>query len=219
MIRTQLKPKSHVCKKMISQIQKKYIKRFLSFKKRRRKEKVWKLLKVTDYRLFWFFNAKLQCSVLDWLLPRLTHCGSAGGTILITLTTLAYGYFFNIEDVFRAGKAMSFALIFSHSTVHLLKRKFNRKRPHLAIQNMFKDIRFFEGIPICPYSFPSGHTNASFAIAVAMHCYLPGLGVALLSLACIIAFSRIYLGIHYVSDVLVGVSIGYLFGSLSSGFC
>jgi undecaprenyl-diphosphatase len=59
------------------------------------------------------------------------------------------------------------------------------------------------------WSFPSGHSSASFAAAVVCLRQLPRrFGVSALLLAGWIAFSRLYVGVHYPTDVLAGVLIG-----------
>ena len=63
------------------------------------------------------------------------------------------------------------------------------------------------------YSFPSGHAFASFAAAAAMSPSLPVYGrVAVFTLAVLIAFSRIYLFVHYPTDVLGGAVLGIACG-------
>ncbi len=59
------------------------------------------------------------------------------------------------------------------------------------------------------YSFPSGHTCASFAAAGVYWRMLPKkFGIPLVILAAMIAFSRLYVGVHYPTDVLAGLLIG-----------
>ena len=58
------------------------------------------------------------------------------------------------------------------------------------------------------FSFPSGHTTASFACALVLARYLPRrYGVPALVLAALIAFSRLYVGVHYPTDILGGILI------------
>lgn len=61
------------------------------------------------------------------------------------------------------------------------------------------------------YSFPSGHTCASFAAALVYYRYFPRKwGIASITLASLIAFSRLYVGVHYPTDILGGLIAGAL---------
>ena len=60
------------------------------------------------------------------------------------------------------------------------------------------------------FSFPSGHTASSFAAAVGLFIYHKKLGIAALIWAFLIAFSRLYMYVHYPTDVLAGMVIGIL---------
>ena len=66
------------------------------------------------------------------------------------------------------------------------------------------------------YSFPSGHTTASFSVVgvVMLRCSMPVV-LAVLALASLIGFSRIYLRVHYLSDVVAGAFLGFLCGFAS----
>ena len=73
-------------------------------------------------------------------------------------------------------------------------------------------------------SFPSCHTGDSFASAVSIFRQLPGkYAVFLIVLASLIAFSRLYVGIHYPTDVLgglvTGIGIGLLVNVIGAKFC
>jgi undecaprenyl-diphosphatase len=61
--------------------------------------------------------------------------------------------------------------------------------------------------PITP-SFPSGHSAASIAGALALSRAWPGARAALLALAALIALSRVYVGVHYPSDIVAGALLG-----------
>lgn len=63
-------------------------------------------------------------------------------------------------------------------------------------------------------SFPSGHSASAAAFAVAVGDVLPALRLPLGAAASVVAFSRVYTGVHYPSDVLVGATVGALLGRL-----
>jgi undecaprenyl-diphosphatase len=62
-------------------------------------------------------------------------------------------------------------------------------------------------IPVT-YSFPSGHATTAFAAAAAADTFYPRLRVVLYGLAGLVGFSRVYLGVHYPSDVAAGAVFG-----------
>ncbi len=65
------------------------------------------------------------------------------------------------------------------------------------------------------YSFPSGHTSASFAFATAMFKINKKVGIIAVIIACIVGFSRIYNYVHYPTDVFAGMILGIAFGLLA----
>lgn len=90
----------------------------------------------------------------------------------------------------------------------ILKNLVARPRPYEMVAGL---------MPLIPrpadYSFPSGHTGSSFAAAVVLYGQLPKKwGIAALVLAVLISISRLYLGVHYPSDVLAGALIGSMIG-------
>lgn len=66
------------------------------------------------------------------------------------------------------------------------------------------------------FSFPSGHTLASFEGAVSLILYHKKSGIAAVVLASLIAFSRLYLMVHYPLDVITGVILGTAFAFIAS---
>jgi undecaprenyl-diphosphatase len=60
------------------------------------------------------------------------------------------------------------------------------------------------------YSFPSGHATVAFASATVLALAVPRLRWPLFALAALIAWSRVYVGVHYPGDVLVGAALGVL---------
>lgn len=87
----------------------------------------------------------------------------------------------------------------------ILKLTIARERP-LGIEE------FFPIIPLADYSFPSNHSALIFSTLPILDKELKKLKFVWICLAVVIAFSRIYLGVHYLSDVIFGGLIGYLIG-------
>ena len=90
-----------------------------------------------------------------------------------------------------------------------LKPMFERPRPPLAA------LGIDAAVPVPDsWSFPSGHALTTFAGATAVALLLPRMRVAALTVAALVAASRVYLGVHFVSDVVVGGLLGALAGLL-----
>jgi membrane-associated phospholipid phosphatase len=85
----------------------------------------------------------------------------------------------------------------------LLKRAFERPRPSLVDPAVHPLIT----VPNS-YSMPSGHAATAFAAAVVVSLFHPRLAAPLVAVAALIAVSRVWLGVHYLSDVLVGAALG-----------
>lgn len=90
----------------------------------------------------------------------------------------------------------------------LLKPLVNRTRPY--------DLLGYEILipPVGDPSFPSGHTAASFAAAAALYAIDRRWGIAAYLFAVLMGFSRLYLGVHFPTDVLAGAVIGVLMARL-----
>ncbi len=89
---------------------------------------------------------------------------------------------------------------------YVLKAIVDRSRPPEAI-----GFEALVGVPGSP-SFPSGHAMTAFAVAGAVALLAPRLRWPVLGLAALIAFSRVYLGVHFWIDVLAGAALGLAIG-------
>ena len=85
----------------------------------------------------------------------------------------------------------------------VLKRGFKRNRP----QDALFDFRSFI-IPSDKFSFPSGHTSAAFLMATLMAYFHPALILPAYLWASGVGLSRIFLGVHFPTDILVGATMG-----------
>jgi undecaprenyl-diphosphatase len=99
-----------------------------------------------------------------------------------------------------AGASVALALL----VAHLLATAIDRPRPFVAHAATIHPFLAHAADP----SFPSEHAAAAFAIAIAVAFRAKGWGAALLGLAAVLAAGRVFLGLHYPSDVLAGALVG-----------
>lgn len=152
----------------------------------------------------------LRCGALDVVMPIITVLGDAGmfwiALALVLLCTRKYR---------KAGAAMGVALVMGVLICNVtMKPLVARIRPYdYQLEHFGNTIQLLIAAPT-DYSFPSGHTLASFEGAVALTLYNKKMGIPALVLASLIAFSRLYLYVHYPTDVLaalvMGVAIAFL---------
>ena len=149
---------------------------------------------------------------LDRLMPLITKLGDHG-IFWIGLTVLLL----LMPKCRKAGLSMALALVMGLLVCNVvMKPLFARIRPYdyqLLIHNRV--------IPLLiqaesDFSFPSGHTIASFEAATALCIRNRESGIPALILACLIAFSRLYLYVHYPTDVLCSVILGIGIAFLAS---
>lgn len=161
---------------------------------------------VQEQRVFNWINQKWHHQVLDFIMSRITHLGGASFTITCSLLLALF-----VPNPWgMIGWQCLIALTASHLPVAFIKKIFPRRRPYLVLTqtNICKN-------PLVDHSFPSGHTTAIFSFITPIVISFPQLGMGLILLACCVGLSRIYLGLHYPSDVLIGGIIGICFGIIT----
>jgi undecaprenyl-diphosphatase len=128
-----------------------------------------------------------------------TRCGDGW----IWYATAIFLLFAGGEQHYRALVSCTIAIFTGVALFTALKRVCRRPRPKFAAPRAFD-------VPEPPdqFSFPSGHTITAFAACVNLMHYYPEASPVLLFCAASIAASRILLGMHYPSDVVVGAAIG-----------
>ena len=146
-----------------------------------------------DHDLFRYINEDMESGFLDVTTPVIQRMGDSQFYTAACMLLLAFGD----EKMAETGKLASVAFLQAGFVTYGLKRIIGRPRP------LNEDEKT---------SFPSGHSTLAFTMAtVAGHEY-PKLRIPLYFCAFGTAFSRIYLGRHYPSDVITGAIIGTLTG-------
>ena len=159
-----------------------------------------------DWTILHEIRAFLTCPLLDMLMPKITMLGNSGavwilaaGGLLCTKKYRKYGI------ILLAGLAMG-VLVGNVFLKHLIARP----RPCWLDQS----VPLLIAVPN-DYSFPSGHTLASVIGATILTAADRRFGIIAIPLAILIAFSRLYLYVHFPSDILGAVILGLGIGALT----
>lgn len=147
-----------------------------------------------------FLQESVRNPVLDKIMIFITSLGDKGMIWILATVLLLIP-----KKTRKAGMVSAVALLGSLLFNNMLiKNIVQRPRPYVTLE----DLRIIIPRP-SEYSFPSGHSSSSFAAAVSFYRLLPKkLGIPAIVLAGLIAFSRLYVGVHYPTDVLAGALMG-----------
>ena len=154
----------------------------------------------------------IQCGFLNAVMVFITTLGNAGAIFIVLALVLLC-----TKKYRKAGLAVAVALIVMLICNDLfLKEFFARPRPFNLLATDPERYAFWGEGYVYPeligkpssYSFPSGHTSSAFAAAIALLCHNRKLGIPVTIFAAIMGFSRIYVEVHYCTDVIAGVVSG-----------
>lgn len=157
-----------------------------------------------DLPILDWIAANLHCGFLDAVMPWITKLGDAG------IFWIALSLLFIIMPKYRkAGLSMGAALLMGLILCNLiLKPLVARIRPYdYQFEHFNVMIELLIATPH-DYSFPSGHTIASFEAATALLLHNRKLGIPAMVIAVLVAFSRLYLYVHYPTDVIASMILG-----------
>jgi len=153
-----------------------------------------------------FVHFGLKNDILDYLIPKITYLGELGIVWIVISIILIVN-----KKYRKIGITCILALLLSLLFTDLsIKQVIQRQRPIMRypIENPLI------AIPKS-YSFPSGHTSSSFAAAWVLYRQIDKYKLTFLMLAALIAFSRMYLYVHYLSDVIGGILVGIISATLA----
>lgn len=158
-----------------------------------------------DIKVLDLLNRKFRCQFLDKIMPLITAMGNCGIVWVLASICLVNNKNYRVKGYMIITSLVITTIIGEGIIKHLIKRT----RPFV---NM-KDSKLLVSKPIT-YSFPSGHTASSFAAAGIFMNMDSSLSILVVIVASLIAFSRIYLNVHYPTDVVTGIILGLLCSKL-----
>lgn len=160
-----------------------------------------KLLQNLDMEILYFINNHLRNPVFDKVMIVFTFLGDVGVVwILISLFLL-------VSKKYRKVGIMTICALIVSTVLGsgILKHLIQRPRPFVSDPT----VEILISKPLS-YSFPSGHTASSFAAAGILAKELKRYGIHAVVLAILIAFSRMYLFVHYPTDIIGGIILGFI---------
>ena len=160
---------------------------------------VWQFIQARDYQVMRKMHRWRPPRWLRYWMIAATKLGDGWIWYSVGIALLLFGG----ENRFIA---FAVAVVAEASTIVLfrfLKKASKRKRPCQLEAHCWANI-----LPPDQFSFPSGHAMSAFAIAVPLCIFYPQLQTPLIALSLSIAVSRVVLGMHFVSDVVVGSLLG-----------
>ena len=159
-----------------------------------------------DWSILRAVQSTLTCPALDFLMPRVTALGNGGVIWLAAAGGLLCTKKYRRQGLLLLGGLAAGVLVGNGLLKHLVARP----RPCWLDDS----VRLLIAVPT-DYSFPSGHTLSSAIGATVMTGTDRRFGWIAIPLAVLIAFSRLYLYVHFPSDVLAGAVLGVVIGGLA----
>ena len=173
---------------------------------------MWETLLTMDGGVLLWIQEHLRGPVLDAVVSFYTTLGNAGILFLVLA-----GVLLCFRRTRKAGALALGAIVIGFLCTNVvLKHLVGRPRPWLDVPGLTALVAEHD-----PNSFPSGHTCAAFAFAAGVWRGTPERWMkwAALALAVFMGLSRLYVGVHYPSDVLVGALVGVLSGQAAWWLC
>lgn len=161
-----------------------------------------------EQTLVWIAE-NIRNNLLDPFMKLYTQLGNTGMLFIVLGVLMLF-----FKPTRKAGLSALCAMLIGLIVVNFtIKPLVSRPRPWLVIENFVNLVPEHD-----PNSFPSGHTNAAFAFALAVCRSAPKrwMKITAIGMAVVMGLSRLYVGVHFPSDVLAGAVVGSLCGLLGA---
>ncbi len=168
---------------------------------------MFQFINVIDKYIIEFISKNLQSEVLNIIISFFSFAGDDGFIWMVLICTLMMS-----KKYRKIGCIAACAFLLSRITVDILKPLIARPRPFEELSHL----KIYIDRPTT-YSFPSGHAITSFAtIGVLINTLKNNFyKIGLVLLALFITFSRLYLLVHYPSDILIGMMLGLIVSEIA----
>lgn len=153
-----------------------------------------------EFTILDFIQENMRCGFLDTVLPFISRLGNKGFIWILGASLLIV-----FSNKYKKHGLLILAILLTGVIIGNLFLKNIVMRPRPCWIN--ESVDMLTGIPK-DYSFPSGHTLSSFGAATGFMYTDRRMGIFALVLALIIAFSRMYLYVHFPTDILGGMILG-----------
>lgn len=152
-----------------------------------------------DISIMSFIRDYFKCGFLDLLMPIISSLGNSGFIWIIVALILIFNKKYRFVGIVTLVTLLTTIILGEGIIKHLVQRP----RPSVFLDTTSLLVK----IPNS-YSFPSGHTSTAFGAAVVLGNYFKSYKSLIFFFACVMGFSRVYLFVHYPSDVVGGMILG-----------
>ena len=162
-----------------------------------------------DFSIINFIQENFRCDFLDAVMPVITSLGDVGFIWILISVILLF---------FKKTRSLGFQLLISIGFAYLIYQWV--MKPIIARPRPFTQNPIVELLIKAPkdFSFPSGHTACGFSFVIILFLKKNKWWLPAFVLASLIGFSRLYLYVHFFTDVICGALCGIIFGAISFYF-